>query len=202
AALLGVLAFFLVVGLAIVPNPVLRGNDADPGGTVLEMAFWLVCLASAVVSFRVMEALYRTGDVHLLAPLPIRPWPLFVYRTNNLLFEAAFGTGCGAALFAPVIWRGDVALFLACLYVIAAGFLVTVAIGLGVQLYAGVANLRGDGGMGAGGPMAFSMAPGIALGIAVALILFQKLVAEEFLREGFNRGAQVGIGIALGASAA
>lgn len=195
------LGALVLLGLAVVPTTVTRGTPEDPGGTVLEMAFWLTCLASAVTSFRVMEALYRTGDVHLLAPLPVRPSPLFAYRMLGRLFEAVLVALCGSALFVPVLWRGDAALFGACAWVWFTGLVSTAVLGMAVQLYAGVSNVRGSGDLGVSGQAAFTMAPGLALGISVAFILLQKLVAEEFLRGGLNRGAQVGISASLGAIA-
>ncbi len=196
--ILAILAGTLLLGMALIPSDVLRGDDANPGGTVLEMAFWLASLAAALESFRVMEAVYRTGDAHTLAPLPIDPGIIYVYRMLGALMEGMVIVVLAAALFAPVAWRGELALYGACMWVWGSGMLVTVAVSLAVALYAGIANLKEESGGSFFGPMAFALGPGIALAISVSIILILKLVAEDVLRVGFGTGARVGSILALG----
>jgi len=183
------------VGFLLVPFEVHRGNEADPGGVVLEMAFWFACLVAALQSFRIMETLYRTGDARALAPLPVRASSLFLYRLFSNAAESV-GVVLGAALaFLPVLWRGDPGLYWACVWVFFAGGVLTLSIGFAVQLYAGVATVRGDNDFGNFGPASFAISPGVALGISVGIILLEKLVAEELLRGGMTKGAQFGLSV-------
>lgn len=183
--LLGAL-FLVLVGLAILPAHMPRGSEDNPGGTVLELTFWLTCLLSAVQSFRVMESLFRTGDARIVAPLPLDTTSLFFYRLLRGLFEVALFSVLGAALLLPIVWRGDVGLYGVCVGLWAGGLLITLCVGFGVQLYAGVASLQGEAQFDMHGPSGFILAPGIALAISVLLILFAKLTAEEFLKGAYG----------------
>lgn len=183
----------VLVGAALLPAQAQVVAGDDPGGDALEVAFWLACVASAVSSFRVMEALFRTGDARTLAPLPLPLDALFAYRLLRGLAEAALWLFGGAALMTPLLWRGDWRIYAACVGVWGGGALTTLAVGFGVQLYAGKARLDGDSGFNAHGPTAGMMAPGLALAASVFVILLQKLVAEEFLKAGLNGGARFGL---------
>ena len=189
------------VGAALFPADLPRGDKNDPGGVALEMAFWLASLASAVTSFRVMEAFFRTGDARILAPLPIPTQTLFVYRLLGAAREAMAITAGAAALFMPVLWRGDLGLYSACMLVWGLGMLTTLSVGFGVQMYAGASNVKGEAAFDAHGPTGFVMAPGIALAASVVLILVEKLVAEELLKaSGVNKAARFGLGLCIGSS--
>jgi hypothetical protein len=190
---LGLLVGLVLVGAALLPAQApLVGGD-DPGGDALEVAFWLTCVAAAVSSFRVMESFFRTGDARILAPLPLSLDALFAYRLLRGLGEVGLWTVGGAVLMTPLLWRGDWQVYVACAGVWSGGALTTLAVGFGVQMYAANARLAGESGFNAHGPTAGIMAPGLALAVSVFVVLLEKLVAEEFLKGGFNGGARFGL---------
>ncbi|MDX9724203.1 MAG: hypothetical protein RBU37_25870 [Myxococcota bacterium] len=196
-AILATLLLLAGLGSVLLPDVANTASHDDPGGPALEMAFWFACLYCAVASFRIMEALFRTGDARILAPLPIRPAPLFIYRLASSLAEGVLAWIGAAFFFSALLFVGAYALFLAAIWVWFAAIILSTAVGFAVQLYTGSASLRGEQSLSAFGPMGFAVAPGIALAISVTLVLVQKLVAEELLRSGFNAGARFGLGLAL-----
>lgn len=187
-----------LLGAALLPAEARVVSGDDPGGTALEVAFWLTCLMSAVLSFRVMESFFRTGDARILAPLPLGLDALFAYRLLRGLAAVGLLVLVGVLLMSSILWRGDWQVYLACVGVWSGGALTTLGVGFGVQMYAGQARITGESGFDAHGPTAGMMAPGMALAVSVFVILLEKLVAEEFLKSGFNGGARFGLLVSSG----
>lgn len=180
------------------------------GASALEASFWLTALAASVVGFRVMELLFRRGDIRVISNLPFPATTFFLDRLAIAGIEVAGWSLALGAFFLPLAWHGAPWAALTCALLPLLGLVATVCIGFGVQFYAGDADFAApqgkegrsrDGGYGGAGQV-FLLSPGIALALVMATVLLTKLGLGEVLRlEKLSRPALLGLGAPLGASA-
>ena len=78
------------------------------GHGALEAAFWVSAIGAAVLSFRVMESLFRREDARVLEALPIQPVARFVDRLLLGLWESIWVSVCVATFFVPLAWHNAV----------------------------------------------------------------------------------------------
>jgi hypothetical protein len=203
AAALAALGVGAMVGPSTIA-PTQSGAVTHWGGWPLETAFQLAVMAAAVLTFRVVEVLFRTDDAQALDMLPIPGAAYAVDRVAVLLRDAALAAVFGAALLAPSVMRpgGELAA-IAILYLAASG-LVTVGAGFGVVTLAATSAHEGATGNRSGA--VYHFAPGVAFGVAAALLLFLKLGFEQPFADaarnvgagpGLSRAAQVALGVPL-----
>ncbi len=179
---------------------VLYGDWMGAKVAVLEVSFWGTALASSLWSFQIMERLYRTGDARVLAPLPIAPRVLLRYRWWSTLRALPPWLVVALFFFAPLFFGSEWPSGVAALGLWSVGLLLTLCVGYAVQVYTGVASVRGEERITAFGPMGFAVAPAIALAVTVVLLLVLKLAVEEVVRLGsIGSGARFGFAVVFGA---
>ena len=207
AALGGLAAPALLEPAATTATPIAIGTRVGrlPGATALESAFWLTAFGASILGFRTMELLFRRHDVRAVAMLPLPLGALFLDRVLAVTLEALAAAALLMAFYVPLLWEGPWPVAAACLLLPPVGLLATAALSLGVQLFAGAqefghapAARREDVGTTAGATgQIFLYAPGLALGLAVVLLLLVKLALGEVLRlERFGRATGLGLGVA------
>jgi hypothetical protein len=192
----------------------LPGVPSPAGGPYVNVGFWLAVLGSSVLSFRLMEALYRAQDTRILGTWPVALRDLFVDRLLACLGEA-LGLAALIALFFLPVWgitQDPRALGGGLLAVV--GALLSVPVGLAVQLYAGALNFlpaehgrresplsrlaRTD--VGGGTAAAFAFSPGVGLLSALGWLLLLKLgCADEWFVRGGSRLFWISLGGGVGA---
>lgn len=211
--MLAIIAACLVIGHIKAPDLLIPiSSSATPqgfepksafvrGGAALELAFWLTVIASATNAFRVMELLFRRHDIRAIQSLPLPISAYFIDRLFGGLIEA-LGLGLLCALpFVPMLWHGAPSLALICAMMPLLGLLSTLAVGFGVQLWAGAAEYDTAPGQAQGQGQLFLYAPGAALAACAVLDLMIKLGLGEWLRTGrFGRPTQLVLGVVLGLS--
>lgn len=179
------------------------------GQTAVELAFWISTFIGAVFSFRVMEMLFRRPDIRTVDKLPFPMVALFADRLVVAFLEALVWGLSTSLFFVPLAWNGSPWGAIVCVLLLILSPIVTLGIGMGVQLFAGAGEFGGstspDGqrsvdGYGGAGQL-FLFAPGIALAGAAIAVMLLKLGLQEALRlEAFNRATATGVLIALGLS--
>ncbi len=184
-----------------------------PGGPFVDVAFWLGAVAIAVVSFRIMENIYRKQDARLLSLYPIDLKSQFVYRFALSLLEV-LGAGFLIFLFLlPIYLQTGQPRVLAGFGLVMGGLWVALTVGFAIQLYAGMVSFVATGKSGspaetvsrldAGGgtSAAFYFSPAAALVGSLALFLLLKLaVVDEWFARGASRLFWIGLGIPLASS--
>lgn len=179
--------------------PSVRSRDVQ-GRPALEVAFWIAALLSSVVSFRVMESLFRRPDIRALQALPLPAYAIFWERVITTAVES-LGIGLLASIFfipltlkAPL--AGGLAMTLLSIGVLSSGLLT-----LGAVTWVGAQfgspdgpKLPGDAYGSTGG--GFLYAPAAALALAMTgLVMFQLTLGEVLLRGTLSRAFFVGLGI-------
>lgn len=179
--------------------PSMRGRDVE-GRQALEAAFWIAALLSSVVSFRVMESLFRRPDVRALQALPLPAYAIFWERVLTTAVES-LGMGLMASIFfvplaisKPLV--GGLAITLLSVGVLSSGLLT-----LGAVTWVGAQfgspdgpKLPGDAYGASGG--GFIYAPGAALALAMSgLVMFQLTLGEVLVRGTLSRAFFVGLAI-------
>lgn len=188
-----------------------RSGEPLPRGTLaLEAAFWLGTLASSIVTFRVMEILFRRKDLRAVENHPIGLGTLFVDRLLATLLEGALAAAGVSLFFVPLFWHGGtLAGTLACA-LIAVGLLTSGVVGFGLQIYAGDLNVRSEradedekrpsSGVYGGSGQIFLFSPGLAFAVSAMLMLLARLAFGEVLNDAaLTRPFWVGVGV-LGAA--
>lgn len=173
------------------------------GWKALEASFWLTAVLSAVLSFRVMELLFRRRDIVVVSLLPLSGNALFFDRLIAASLEALGFALLVAAFFAPIATfhgAGLVALVAATIAV--AGLLSTSWITVGVIMWFGAqfgdpkARVIPGDAYGSSGS-AFIYGPGAALAASLMVLLLLQLALGEVLKAGeITRAFQLGLGIA------
>jgi hypothetical protein len=203
---LGVVIGALAVGFLIGPRTLAAttsGAVTHWGGWPLETAFALAVLASAVLTFRVVEVLFRTDDAQALDMLPIPGAAYAADRLAVLLRDAGAAALFGTALLAPGLLRPGGDLAAVAIAYLAVACLVAVGSGFGVVTLA--AASAQDGATGSRSGAVYHFAPGVAFGVTAALLLFLKLGFEQPFADaarnvavgGLSRAAQVALGVPL-----
>ncbi len=186
---LAVLSFFWV-GLV-------SGASAEhPGGRWLEIAFWLTAFGTAFLSYLMMELLFRSREVRILAPWPVRAQDIFLYQMKRVFAGIGITAVPWAFFWGPQLFSEPVVAGL-CIALWPAGLSVCAALALAVLVYTGdmATEKKSQAGFGI---MAFSMAPAIALGGSLIATLLLKLLAEALLKPGFVDAAMTAAGITGG----
>ena len=170
-----------------------------PGGDWLEIAFWLTAIATAFLSYLMMELLFRSREVKLLAPWPVHARDILNYQLRRVFSWIAITTIPWVFFWAPQLFC-EPSIALLCISLWPAGLCVCAALALAVLVYTGdmATEKQGQAGFGI---MAFSMAPAIALGGSLITTLLLKLLAEALLKPGFIDAALTAAGITAGAFA-
>ncbi len=169
------------------------------GGDPLEMAFWITAIGATFLSFYMMELLFRSSDVRLLAQLPIPSLDILALRFRKicaLIFLPCFPL---AAFLFPV-WTENVGLAALCVAEWFVGSLMCCVVSTAVLMYAGTASLAKNANA-AFSAQLFSAAPAVGLGIALVADLLLKLLAEAFLRPNYLNAALTASSILLGITA-
>jgi len=179
--------------------PSMRSSQVE-GRYALELAFWLAALLSSVVSFRVMESLFRRSDVRALRALPIDSTSIFFERLMVVTLES-LGLGfLVAVFFGPIALQNPMIGGLSMLLV-TAGALSSGLLTMGAVMWVGSqfgspdgVRVPGDAYGSTGG--AFIYAPGAALMCSLVALLFLQLALGEVLLAGhLTRAFGLGLGI-------
>jgi hypothetical protein len=174
------------------------------GQAALEAAFWVSAIGSAVLSFRVMESLFRRPDVRVLEALPVCPYARFVDRTMIGISEAILVAVSLATFFVPLVWHS--APFVAGISAlqILAALGITVPVSIAVNVHFGSRDSRADSSSRAsidpysGTGQAFVFGPGVALAFSLVVCLLIKLALGELLVHGRPSNAfWLGVGISV-----
>lgn len=177
------------------------------GWKALEASFWLTAVLSAVLSFRVMELLFRRRDIVVVSLLPLSGEALFFDRAIAATLEALGFALIAAAFFLPIaIFHGQNLIAFVAQTIAMAGLISTSWITVGVIMWFGAQfgdpkarSMPGDayGGSGA----AFIYGPGAALAGSLMVLLLLQLALGEVLKAGeVTRAFQLGLGIAAAVS--
>ena len=205
----------LTVGpvLAAIRDPAV-GDVVTAGGPIVDAAFWIGVLGAAVLSFRVMENIYRTQDTRTLSTWPVPLGAQFTYRLLRSGAEVVALLGLTALFLAPLWVATRDPRVPAGAALVAAGLFLGLTVGFVVQLRAGVASFvrkgktaldSGIGRMDAGGgtAAAFYMSPGAALvATLVGLLLVKLAVVDEYFARGATQLFWLGVGVPAAASVA
>lgn len=193
-------------GLSTAPEQVATmrlGDRPIAGENALETAFWLSFLAAAVLGFRVMEVLFRRGDMRMLDRLPLTPTALFFDRVVVAFGEALLTAIPLGLFFVPLGVHGFGWAAASAVLLVFAALLTTVLICVGANIYIGVQfgdpRARGlsDAYGGAGGAFIYGPAAGMFGSAIAALIL--KLAAGELLKaQGWSNAVGLGLALAFG----
>lgn len=202
-SVLGAAGWRFAPGLMASPDttfaPSMRSSQVE-GRYALELAFWLAALLSSVVSFRVMEAMFRRSDVRALRALPIDSTSIFFERLAVVIFES-LGLGILVSVFfAPIALLNPLIGGLSMLLVVA-GALSSGLLTMGAVMWVGSqfgspdgVRIPGDAYGSSGG--AFIYAPGAALMCSLVALLFLQLALGEVLLAGhLTRAFGLGLGI-------
>jgi hypothetical protein len=192
-------------GLAEAPEDVATmrlGDQPIAGENALEAAFWLTFLAASVLGFRVMEILFRRGEMRMLDRLPIAPAALFIDRAAVALSEAIVAAIPVSLFFTPLAIHGHGWAAASAVLLVVCGMICTTAICLGANIYIGVQfgapQARGlsDAYGGSGGAFIYGPAAGMFGSAVAALVL--KLAAGDVLKaEGWSNAVGLGAGLAF-----
>lgn len=189
-----------------------EGDVVTAGGPIVDAAFWMGVLGAAVLSFRVMENIYRTQDTRTLSTWPVPLGAQFTYRFLRSAVEVFAGFALAALFLLPLYVKTGDPRALAGVGLVGGGLWVGLTVGFVVQLRAGVASFvrkgkttldSGIGRMDAGGgtAAAFYVSPGAALVATLVALLFMKLaVVDEFFARGVTRLFWIGIAVPAVAS--
>lgn len=155
----------------------------DPPAAARELAFWLATAAAMIASYTVLEALFRSDEARVLAPLPVEPGAWARYTVARVALLHAGLLVPPLLVLAPLLaWSPAAALAGAA--VVVCTLLVAVPVALLSHLLAGSAMLTGDselkrrlsGGLGPPEGAWFFYSPAIALALAlVATVVFDLL---------------------------
>lgn len=199
------LGHFAAPSLLEVPReratPTFGGRAPMVGDAALEAAFWLGVLLAAFFAFRVMESLFRAGQVRALELLPVTPGAIFAERVVNAGMEALALTTVAAAFFAPLAWHSAANITGLCVLIVGGGLLGTAAATIGANAWLGAqyGGASGLGDMYGGQGGAFIYAPVVSFAIAVLSLMMLELGAREVLHEGqLTNAFWLAIGIAGG----
>lgn len=148
--------------------------DEDPAAAARALAFWLATGVAMLASYTVLEALFRSDEARVLAPLPVEPAAWARYTVGRV------ATLHAALLVPPLLILAPLALdapeaALAGAVVVTSTLLVAVPVALLAHLLAGGAMLSGgtdlkkrlSGGLGPPEGAWFFYSPAIALAIAL-----------------------------------
>lgn len=176
-----------------------QGGVTHYGGWPVETAFTALLLVAAVLTYRVVDVLFRTDGARAIDLLPV---PGAAFARDRLGVVLRDGMVAGSILTlatVPLLVRPGAELALAAIAYVWLGIGVCVAAGFGTIASAGAATADPEHqiaqSLDAAGQRAgtiFHFAPGAAFGVVAALLLFLKLGIEEPLR-----AAEAGRGYAL-----
>lgn len=193
-------------GLAAAPETVATVKLSEqpvPGENALEAAFWLSFLAASVLGFRVMEILFRRGDMKMLERLPLSPSAVFFERSGIALAEGMLAAAPLVLFFVPLGLHGYPWAALSASFLVVVAMFCTVLICIGANVYIGVqfgspqSKGLGDAYGSSGGAFIYGPAAGMAASAIAVLVL--KLAAGELLQaEAFTNAAGLGIGMSCG----
>ena len=190
-----------------------EGDVVTAGGPIVDAAFWIGVLGAAVLSFRVMENIYRTQDTRTLSTWPVPLGAQFTYRFLRSGAEVAVLFALSALFLTPLALQTGDPRALAGMGLVGGGLFLGLTVGFVVQLRAGVASFvrkgrtaldSGIGRMDAGGgtAAAFYMSPGAALvATLVGLLLLKLAVVDEFFARGATKLFWIGIAVPAAVSA-
>ena len=194
--------------LCLFPSFLIRGlgggsiTPEHPGGTYLEISFWITAIGSAFLSFAMMELLFRSRMTKMLAPWPVPPLRIFATQMCRAAKGIAWAMPPWLALwFAPLCIDSPElpsnigSIVAGCLVLMPAGLLVCAAISSAILVYTGNAATQKKA---AFGMQAFGMAPAIALAVSLMTTLLLKLLVEAMLKPGFEKAAWTAFGITAG----
>jgi hypothetical protein len=195
-------------GILAVPSASTGTPDPATSPPLVELGFWLGAFGAGVLSFRVMENIYRAQDTRLLATWPVPLAAQFWYRLlrSGIEVGALFFLSC--LFLAPALASHPPGEVLAAVLLVGGGLVFGLSVGFVVQLRAGVASFvrKGsatamDGGLarmdaGGGTAAAFYMSPGAALVATLTGLLLVKLsVIDEFFLRGTTTLFWIGVGV-------
>ena len=98
----------LVAGMDIAQGV---ATDEDPVAAVRQIVFWLNVLHALVFSYTTFEVLFRSSEVRVLAPLPVRMSGYFVYTWLRTLWLHALLLVPSLLLTLPLVAEGHATLF-------------------------------------------------------------------------------------------
>ncbi len=185
----------LIAGISwLVVSSDLAATADNPGGCYFEIAFWMTALGTALLSFVMMEVLFRSRETKILAPWPVRPEKLFWYQMKRVFSGILFSLIPYTAFWAFHIYDAPVVSLLSIL-MWPFGLCICASISAAVLLYTGEAGTQTQKNRASFGATAFSMAPAVALAISLMITLLLKLLAEALLKPGFVDAAMTAVGI-------
>lgn len=158
-----------------------------PGGTPLEIAFWLSSFGAAVVAFAMVEILFRGEDVQVLATLPVPTRVMRAWLMRRVWKFVGLSTILYAACWVVHIPRAPAVMTL-CIALWPMSLILCAEVASASILYTGDKSAR-DPHPSPLSAMAFSTAPAIALAVSLLGILLLKLLAEALLKPGFFHAA-------------
>ena len=170
-------------------EPTQVGAVTHWGGWALESAFVGAVLVSCVVTFRVVELLFRADDAHALRTLPLHGRVVAQDRLRAATADAFVGVVVVALFLAPACFRSPPMYGVITAAYLAFSALLVPAIGFGLIVAAivGVVDPRSaaarlTGGTIGGRGAVHHLAPGLAFGAVASALLLLKLGTEEPLR--------------------
>ena len=181
------------------------------GGWALETAFVGAVLVACVVTFRVVELLFRAEDAHALRTLPLHGGAVAIDRLRRASAGSTVGLLVVGAFLAPTCLASPAEFGLVTAGYLAVASLLVPVVGYGliVSALVGVVDptslaARLTGGTIGGRGAVHHLAPGLAFGAVASLLLLLKLGAEEPLRVwvesgqlGMTNAAWLGVGLPL-----
>ena len=176
----------LALGALFAPHTVAPervGNVMHWGGWPLESAFSAMVLVAALMTFRVVENLYRAHDAAALRPLPLSGLAFALDRLRISCSEGALAALVIAAFIVPAASRdgGLVSTLAALGFITLTGPLLPL-LAFAVVVRSGTAALAGADERSASTSGLYHLAPGVAFGVCAGVLLLMKLGFEEPLR--------------------
>ncbi|GMV39694.1 MAG: hypothetical protein AMXMBFR64_14100 [Myxococcales bacterium] len=182
---------------------------SDQAGAARELGFWLAVALAMITSYTVLEALFRTDEARVLAPLPVEPraWARYTAVRVALLHLPLLAVAL--LVVAPLSLRAA-PLGLAAAAVVALTSAVAVPFALLAHLLAGAAMLSGDsdvkrrlaGGLGPSEAAWFFYSPALALAATLVATVVLDLAARASLQVGNPKPLLLAGAVALVAAAA
>lgn len=192
-ALIFAISSFVTVDLSSI-------SEERPGGTSLEVAFWLTSVASAFLTFIITDVLFRSRESRLLSSFPVDPVRLFDFQMGRV-FRATGVLSLGyIAFWLAHLWE-EPRVFAMVMGIFPIGLGVCGIVSAAIAMYVGN-KVSQTGGISGSQAMAFSTAPAIALAVSLMINLMLKLLAEALLKPNYADAALTAIGIVVGVTIA
>ena len=184
--LIFILSSFMVIDLSSI-------TPEHPGGSMLEVAFWLTSMASAFLTFIITDVLFRSRESRLLSSFPVAPLRLFDFQMGRVFRAIGAVSGVYMAFWGAHLLENP-SVFAPVMAIFPIGLGVCGIVSAAITMYVGnqVSQSTEVSGSQA---MAFSTAPAIALAVSLMLNLMLKLLAEALLKPNYANAAITALGI-------